>query len=94
MLPAVSGQVSKHNHEIRFRAKIIARAVMGVNGGIVRGGASAHGEVPDRDKGRGDGNHMPITPSKLTPKHFSLSVSGDGYTPLILDSPSWLPHYY
>jgi len=26
MLPAVSGQVGKHNHEIRFRAKIIARA--------------------------------------------------------------------
>ena len=43
MLPAVSGQVGKHNHENRFRAKIIARAVMGVNGGIGRGGASAHG---------------------------------------------------
>lgn len=46
MLPAVSGQVGKHNHEIRFRAKIIARAVMGVNGGIERGGASAHGRCP------------------------------------------------
>ena len=93
MLPAVSGQVGKHNHEIRFRAKIIARVVVGAIGER-GGGASAHGEVPERDKGRGDGNHMPITPSRLTPKHFSLSVSGDGYTPLILDSPSWLPHYY
>mgnify|MGYP001815288778 len=81
MLPAVSGQVGKHNHEIRFRAKIIASAVMGVNGAIGRGGASAHGEVPEREKGSGDGNHVPITASKLTPKHFSLSVSGDGYTP-------------
>ena len=85
--------MGKHNHEIRFRAKIIARAIVGAigEGG---GGVTARLELPDRDKGRGDGNYMPITPSKLTPKHFSLSVSGDGYTPLILDSPSWLPHYY
>lgn len=94
MLPAVSGQVGKHNHEIRFRAKIIARAVMGVKRWNREGRRKRSREVPGRDKGRGDGNHAPITPSKLAPKHFSLSVSGDGYTPLILESPSWLPHYY
>ena len=58
MLPAVSAQVGKHNHEIRFRAKIIARVVVGAIGERA-GGASAHREVPGRDKGGAMGIRCP-----------------------------------